>query len=135
MTSNLPLAIIAGTIAAVIGAAIWATVTLVTGYQLGIIAVGIGFLVGIAVRLGGNGGSPVFGIVGAGLSLFGCVLGNFLAIIGMVADSADVSYVSALFGFDYSYTFQLMYDTFSPMDLVFYGIAIYEGFKFGTVEE
>lgn len=31
---------------------------------------------------------------------------------------------------DYSYLLDLMTETFSIMDLVFYGIAIYEGYRF-----
>ncbi|WDI43251.1 hypothetical protein [Bremerella sp. P1] len=135
MSGNLPLAIIGGAIAAVVGAAIWATVTLLTGYQIGFMAIGVGFLVGIAVRLAGQGGSPAFGVVGALFALFGCVLGNFLTVIGVIADGAGVGFFEALISFNYAHTFEVLYATFSPMDLLFYGIAIYEGFKFGTMEE
>jgi len=49
-----------GGIAATVGAGIWAAVTQLTGYELGIIAIAVGWLVGVAVRSGsrGVGGVP-----------------------------------------------------------------------------
>ena len=70
------MAALAGLAAAFVGAIAWAIVTVTTKYQLGIMAIAVGLLVGLALRLG-NGGKA-FGILGACLALFGCVLGNFL---------------------------------------------------------
>jgi hypothetical protein len=49
-----------GGAAALVGATLWAGVTQVTGYELGIIAIAVGWLVGVAVRAGsrGIGGVP-----------------------------------------------------------------------------
>lgn len=52
---NLPAAIAAGVVAALIAAAVWATITVVTQFQIGWMAVGAGFLVGHAVRHFGRG--------------------------------------------------------------------------------
>ena len=60
---NIQLAVIGGIIAAAVGAAIWAVVTVVTGYQIGWMAVGVGFIVGFAVRIFGKGISKSFGVV------------------------------------------------------------------------
>src|SRR5260221_13726610 len=54
-----------GFISAIIGAVIWAAVTVATGYQIGWMAVGVGFLVGVAVRKYGKGLTPMFGVIGA----------------------------------------------------------------------
>ena len=59
---NLPVGAIAGALAAVGGAGIWALVTVMTEYQIGWMAIGIGFLVGISMRFSGKGIDPVFGI-------------------------------------------------------------------------
>ena len=134
MRNSLPLALIGGLISALIGAAIWTAVTLSTGYQIGWMAVGVGFLVGFAVRIFGQGSEPVFGVIGAIFALLGCVLGNLFSGIGFIAQEFDVEFFDALTSFDYSASFELLSEMFSPMDLLFYGIAIYEGFKFGTVE-
>lgn len=46
------MAVLYGSVAAVAGAVGMAAITLATGYQLGIVAIGVGWLVGKAVRLG-----------------------------------------------------------------------------------
>jgi len=126
---NLPLAIVCGIVAAIVGAVIWAVVTVATEYQLGLMAIAIGFLVGFAVRLG-KGATPIFGLVGAMLSLFGCLLGNFLAMVGFAAKGEHAGVFATLSSIDYAKVPALMVSTFSAMDLVFYGIAVYEGYKF-----
>ena len=49
--SNLPPGVVAGLGAAIVGAAIWAAITAATDYQIGFMAIGVGFLAGFAVRL------------------------------------------------------------------------------------
>jgi len=58
---NLVLAALAGGVAALLGACIWAAVTVTTNYQIGWMAVGVGFLVGYAVRSFGKGIDKSFG--------------------------------------------------------------------------
>src|SRR5215813_3039562 len=82
---NLPLGFMAGLVAAGIGAGLWALITIVVGFQIGWMAVGVGFLVGWAVRVAGNGRHSAFGIMGALLALGGCTVGNLLAIIMIAA--------------------------------------------------
>ncbi len=126
---NLGLGIAAGAVAAVIGAATWAVVTVVTHYQIGWMAVGVGFLVGFAIRAFGKGMDRAFGIVGAGLALFGCLFGNLLAVCGMVAQQEGLSFLSVFSSLDMQVVQEMMIATFSPLDLLFYGIAVYEGYK------
>ncbi|HOJ78109.1 MAG TPA: hypothetical protein PLZ08_05400 [Bacillota bacterium] len=66
---NLQLGIIAGSIAAIISAILWATITLITHYQFGIMAIGVGFLVGKSISHFGKGDSRAFQISGAVLAL------------------------------------------------------------------
>ncbi|MGH7453596.1 MAG: hypothetical protein ACRENG_19765 [bacterium] len=127
---NLPAGAAAGLVAALIGAVVWAVVTYVTHYQIGWMAVGVGFLVGYAVRLAGKGIDKTFGIVGASLAFFGCALGNLLAICALVAKQENASLLTILANLDLVAAGQVLLETFQPMDLLFYGIAIYEGYKF-----
>jgi hypothetical protein len=119
----------AGGVAALVGAVIWAVVTNVTGYQIGWMAIGVGFVVGYATRIAGKGIDQSFGIVGAVLALLGCVLGNALAVLGIVASQENMSYSELWSRIDLPIVGGLMATTFSPIDLLFYGIAIYEGYK------
>jgi hypothetical protein len=127
---NLALGIAAGAVAAAVGAAVWAVVTVVTNYQIGWMAVGVGFVVGLAVRTFGKGLDQVFGIVGAGLALLGCLAGNLLAVCGMIAQQESLGFFAVFSSLDMQVIQELMVATFSPMDLLFYGIAVYEGYKF-----
>src|SRR5262249_19253377 len=82
---NLPLGFMAGLAAAAVGAGLWALITIFVGVQIGWMAVGVGFLVGWAVRMAGHGRHRAFGIMGALLALGGCGVGNLLAIIMIAA--------------------------------------------------
>lgn len=126
---NLTMGILAGAVAALVGAGAWALITIITNFQIGWMAVGVGFLVGFAVQKFGKGVDKAFGIAGAVLALLGCVLGNLLTACGLVAAAQQVSFTSVLAQLTPSTIAALMGATFSPMDLLFYGIAVYEGYK------
>lgn len=122
--------LVGGLIAALIGAAIWAAITVITEYQIGWMAIGVGFLVGQAVRIMGKGVDVSFGIIGAILALFGCVLGNLLAMFVVIAKYAEVSIFSLFPILNFEMITALLLNTFKPMDLLFYGLAVWEGYQF-----
>lgn len=130
---NVPMAIIFGLLASVVSAGLWATVTVVTGYQIGYMAIAVGFLVGYTVKFAGRGNQLTFGIIGAALSLVGCVLGNYFSMVGFSAQELGTGFFSALFRIPPSLIFDVMKNNFAFMDLLFYGLAIYEGFKFSLL--
>ncbi len=121
--------ILAGTVAGLIGAILWAIVTVVTGYQIGFMAIGIGFLVGYGVRIFGKGIDRSFGFTGGLLALLACAAGNVLAACGMVARQHEVPFFQVLSALNLEMAAEMMYAMWSPIDLLFYGIAIYEGYK------
>ena len=127
---NLVVGSMAGLVAAVSGAAVWAGVTVVTEYQIGWLAVGVGFLVGIAMRTMGKGIDQVFGVVGAMIALFGCVLGNVLTIAWYISAQTGSSLLSVLTELDMELTIELITETFQVMDILFYGLALYFGYKY-----
>ena len=127
---NLIPAIVMGATVGLVGAILWGTISVVTGFQIGYMAVAIGAGVGYTIRLVGKGISQIFGYWGGALAFLSVLLGNILSILGFVANEMDVSLVNAILYFDYSYLPQLMGETFSVMDLLFYGLAIFEGYKF-----
>ncbi len=127
---NLPAAIGAGVVAALVGAAIWAAVTVFTNYQIGWMAVGVGFLVGWAVRMVGKGVTKPFGVIGAVLALLGCALGNVLTIYGVVANTTNTSFFTVIGMVPLSAVVNAFGEAMQPMDFLFYGIAVIEGYKF-----
>jgi hypothetical protein len=126
---NLTGALLAGLAASAMGAAVWAIVTDVTGYQIGFMAIGIGFIVGYAVRIVGKGLDTTFGYLAAALALLGCLVGNLLAVVGIVATEQELAFTEVLGRLDIGLAVNLMTATFSPIDLLFYAIATYEGYK------
>ena len=127
---NLVVGSMAGLTAAVAGAAVWAGVTVVTEYQIGWMAVGLGFLVGIAMRTMGRGIDQVFGVVGAAMALVGCVLGNVFTIAWYISAQTGSSLVSVLTQLDIALMIDLITETFQVMDILFYGLALYFGYKY-----
>lgn len=126
---NLPLGILAGLGAAVIGAVVWAAITVATEYQIGYMAIAVGFIVGFAMRTLGKGVDQIYGIIGGVLALFGCVLGNFFSLVGFVAKENNSGYFDTFSLIDFSMVPSVMIDAFSPLDILFYGLAIYQGYK------
>jgi len=126
---NLIGGVLAGAVAAAAGAGAWAAVTVATGYQIGWMAIGVGFLVGYAVRLAGKGVDATFGFAGAVLALLGCAVGNLLTVCAVVAAQEDMAIMEILVQLTPGLVQELMVATFSPMDLLFYAIAVYEGYK------
>jgi hypothetical protein len=122
---------LAGLAAALAGAVIWAVVTVSTKHQIGWMAVGVGALVGFALRVG-NGGKA-FGILGAFLALFGCLFGNYLSIIAFAAAQEHVGFLAMLNTADTSKVINLMWDDFLSASILFYAIAVYEGYRFSVV--
>jgi hypothetical protein len=82
---NLLMGLVGGTIAMLVGAIVWGVITYFTEYQIGWIAIGVGFLVGAAIRFFGKGKTMIFGISGAVLALIGCLLGNLMFYSGVIA--------------------------------------------------
>ncbi|EKD83404.1 MAG: hypothetical protein ACD_39C00698G0001 [uncultured bacterium] len=129
---NLPLGLIAGMAAAVIGAIIWAAVTVITKYQIGWLAIGLGALVGLTVGKFGKGIHPTYGVLGAVLALASCILGNLLSVCGFLAQQEAVSFfeVASSLITQPSAAWTVLKATFDPRDLLFYGIAMYAGYTY-----
>jgi len=127
---NLVMGTLAGFIAAVAGASIWAGVTVMTEYQIGWMAIGIGLLIGFAVRFTGKGINPTYGVVSGALALLGCVLGNVLTITYYVAVNQEMAYMDILTQLNYPIIVEMLTATFEFIDVLFYGLAVYFGYKY-----
>jgi hypothetical protein len=130
---NILAALVAGFVASLVGAVLWAVVTVTTEYQIGFMAVGVGLLVGYAVRVFGKGIDTYFGYIGAGFSVLGCLLGNLLSAVGFVSQHESVSVFAVLSRLDIDMAGRLMGASFSLMDLLFYFIGIQRGYSFAFV--
>ncbi len=123
-------ALLVGFLTAIIGAVSWAALTVSTEYQIGYMAIAIGIGVGYAIRITGKGIEKQFGIAGAALAVFSCLLGNFLTTLGFTAEFEQVTYLEVLQSFDYAYTMEVITQNFDFRDLLFYGFAGAAGYKY-----
>ena len=127
---NFALAVPAGIVAALVGAILWAVVVYVSGYALGLMAIAVGAVVGYAVRATGKGVDQKFGILGAGCAALGWALGTALADVAMLAKLENLSFATAFADLGANGTVSLFMNAADGMDILFLGIALYEGYKF-----
>jgi len=125
---DLTKAIVAGVLAALLCSILWAAFTVYTTIQFRGMALLLGAGVGFAMRRTGKGIDTIFGISGAIISLIGCILGNFLSVIGFLAHENNLGYFDTLIRFDYSYFGEVMITTFDIRHIFFYILAVGIGF-------
>ena len=109
------------------GAAGWAMITYLTGYNIGLIALAIGFLAGMGAARGGRSKkAQKIGAACAALGYFVGQMGGFLALLisqrGMPSLSGFIVLVPLLL-------YVVVKTTFTGLNVVFLGIAIYEGYR------
>lgn len=130
MEQKLLPAIIAGSVATLVGAALWCLITVSTHTQIGYMAIAIGALVGFVMRKVGKGIDPVFGIAGAIIAFLGVALGNYFSLIGLVAEDQGMNFFEVLSAIDFSIVIEVMKEDFGFIDVIFYAVAIVEGYRF-----
>jgi len=128
---NLLMGLIGGGVAMLVGAIVWGAFTYFTQYQIGWIAIGIGFLIGVAIRFFGRGKTLIFGIAGAILALIGCLLGNLIFYAGIIAQEESTSFLGMFFFLllNPAAAMEVFMIAFDFMDILFYGLAAYAGFS------
>lgn len=127
--SRLVPAILAAAAAALVGALLWAGITAVTNYQIGFMAIGVGVLVGFAVRVVGKGQTIAYRLIAAAAAGLGCAVGNLLTGAYVFANEAKIPIGRVLEVLDLELTSDIMTGLFSPIDLLFYGLAIHQAWK------
>jgi hypothetical protein len=126
---NLGLALAGGAIGAAVGAGLWGVITALTNFQIGWEAVGVGFLVGFAVRMLGHGIDKIYGYVGAFFSLIGCIAGNLLAVMIAVSNQSGTPLASIASHMTPAIAWDMLVADFSPIDLLFYALGLYYGYR------
>lgn len=97
----LPLAVLGGLIAAVLGGAVWGGVAIWTGYEIGYVAWGVGLLCGLGVVMMSQGkrGMPLQ-IVAVAASVLGILIGKYMsffdAVKGIVATERGAEAVESM---------------------------------------
>ena len=87
--ARLPLAMAAGGVVAVGCGALWALVVVYTGFEVGWLAWGLGFLVGLAMIAVGRQKSATLGAAAVTMALVGLLVGKLLILPWSVPAAAD----------------------------------------------
>ena len=131
--TNYFLAAVLGVTAAAAGAGVWYGLVIMTEMMIGYVAIGIGFLVGIAVKYGAGRGAFGLQILGATLSLLAIFAGDYLSIHYWIRqETPDFTGWLALGSYIEVYTEFLKEQ---PLTILFYAIALYEGYILPKADE
>src|SRR4051794_11421273 len=88
-------AIVIGILAMILGAGLWAVVTVVTQHEFSLVAIGVGALVGLAM-FSARPTSTGIAAVAALLTVIGCALGEVLAIPAYVAHKDGIGFAKLI---------------------------------------
>lgn len=134
-SSSVQRAILAGMTAAVLTGSCWAGIIFAFEIRLGYLAIAVGASVGWAVRNYGRGRSEVFGLIAILCALFGCAIGDILGGCALLAEHADVSFWRVLTSFNGKAFAEVLHLMFSPLDAVFYLIALFASYRFAVIAD
>lgn len=120
----------AGIIAMLAAAVGWGVITVMTGYNYSLVAIGVGLLIGYAIQLGGKGLSARYSAVAAVLSVLGCAGGNLMAGVIYEAQYMDADVLDVLFTLTAEDIVAFYSETLAFMDLVFWLVAVAASWQF-----
>ena len=129
---NLLVGAMAGGLAATATALLLAVITAVTRYQIGWMAIGVGFTTGLAIQVAGNGIDKSFRFIGAILAVTGCLFSNLLTALIYLAPQEGVPVLGLLLRLNVERTVWIFKETFQVMDLLFYVLAASAGYQYAA---
>jgi hypothetical protein len=133
MARRLVLGTLGAIAGALIGAIAWGAITAATHFQIGYMAIGVGFLAGYGMRTLGGGRDRADGVIAGIVAFLGCVLGNLLTVVIDFAphDGAHRGIVelTMLILLTPKLAWFMLTESFSIMDVVFYALAVYAGYR------
>jgi hypothetical protein len=133
MTQRVLLGTLGAIAGALLGAVAWGGISAATHFQIGYMAVGVGFLAGYGMRTLGGGRDRVDGVIAAVVAVLGCVLGNVLSAVIDFAphDDAHRSVVdlTMVVLLHPKVAWFMLSENFNIMDVVFYVLAILAGYR------
>lgn len=121
--------IVGGISWAIVGASMWTLVALFSGTIASYMAVPVGFLVGHGIRLTGRGLRSRFSVLGAVLTILGCLVGHGMAatLLQGHANRQEMFHQLGIMFINPLEIASRVSAHFHPIDLLFYGLALYQG--------
>lgn len=129
LREDLFLGFLAGAVAAFLGALMWLGISIATGLHAGYVApLGVGALVGLAIRIAGSGRGMIFGILGVIFTLIGCLGGEVLTAL-QLSTTPQHDFYNMLTTVDLAQLVVTIYRHIEPIVYLIYAIGVYEGYK------
>jgi hypothetical protein len=133
-------ALAAGLVAAVVGGVVWGLIVKWTDYEVGFVAWGIGFVVGLAVVTAARARGLVLQVVAVLCALLGILIGKYLSFVWVLQNAAEDEFGGGVdipvFSMD---TFDLFRDNldtvFGWIDLLWVGLAVFTAWRALQPEE
>ena len=130
---NLIGAIVLGTLAGSVAGVVWHFFVVITGYEIGYVAIGVGLVVGWGVHLGsGKKRAPSLQILSAVLTLSTLLIANYFTFLHFLRKQfmhQNVEGYSGEFFFISPFEPMLWKSMISPMSFVIWAIALYVAFS------
>jgi len=133
--NRLGIAVSSGVVAALIGSLLWAILVGFVGIRLRFVAIGIGALTGYAVRFHGRGSSELFGLIAMLCAGFGCILGDLVGGTIVMAYAYHIPWLRVLDRITLDVAREIMFNTFTFLDFIFYFIAMCFAYRFAVLED
>ncbi|MCL4269468.1 MAG: hypothetical protein KJZ72_07980 [Anaerolineales bacterium] len=124
---------LAGFLASIIGAIVYALYPFIFGMQLNLLAIGVGGLIGFAISLFGNGKSKLLGIIGAILALISCITGDVISIIAIYSFQNSVSFWRVIGNLDFASVVDILSQTTGFLSIMFYLMAMTVAYGISTM--
>jgi hypothetical protein len=108
----------------------WAAIAVAAGMRIGYMAIGAAFAIAFVVRHSVDRVDSSTGVLSAALALVKCVLGNFLTACALFSRDTGAPPMDGVLRL-LPHSEDLRTRTFRPIDLVYYGIGVYAGYRYG----
>lgn len=131
-------AVAAGLVAAIVGGIAWGVIVKVSEYEVGIVAWGIGFIVGTAVVLATRGAKgPRQQVIAVACALIGILLGKYLSYALIVQEEAESfgQSIGLLSSDMFSFFREDLGDVFGLFDLLWTGLAVFTAWRIPQPDE
>lgn len=131
LPEHLATGLLAGAVAAILASALWYAVVVVTNYQVGLVAIAVGFLVGQAVVLGaGRRGSPVLVAGSVILTLLALAISEYLIVVHFVGQEFALDGLTIEVIQPIGFIAEVVIESISadPLTLAFWAIALFQAF-------
>jgi antitoxin component YwqK of YwqJK toxin-antitoxin module len=120
---SLLFAIVAGSIGALVGGALWAILSITVNIEMGILALAIGIIVGALVRYLGAGFASYFGIIGAFFSVLGYIFGKIIYQLHTISIEESITFLEVIPLLTTETCLLLIRNCFEFFDLLYMGVA------------